>query len=273
MALVPLSVGEGWVFTSQAVPLPPRTCSTARARPAASSSSRPDPARPPSFPLNQGVSRVFRGNGEDDVDGVTTRFRKTLDFQIAFHFHFVAIVADFPFATTRSSSSNVVVGLAFTTPNQRATTTVQATEAADVLGVAHRAWCARLAGVGGLLSADAPGGGVVTLHGCNAMRAVAPAQGLTFGCVRYAGGLIRVLPYGNTWPEQFALERDRMVASLAATAVRIEHVGSTAVPGLAAKPWIDIQLEVPRLEQFDAYGPALFALGYQHHPDGTRTVG
>jgi GrpB-like predicted nucleotidyltransferase (UPF0157 family) len=90
---------------------------------------------------------------------------------------------------------------------------------------------------------------------------------LAVGSVRYAGGLIRVLPYDTTWPEQFAVERDRLVAALAATAVRIEHVGSTAVPGLAAKPWIDIQLEVPRLEQFDAYGPALFALGYQHHPD------
>jgi GrpB-like predicted nucleotidyltransferase (UPF0157 family) len=79
--------------------------------------------------------------------------------------------------------------------------------------------------------------------------------------------LIRVVPYDPTWPRQFAAERARLVGALGATAVGIEHVGSTAVPGLAAKPWIDIQLEVPRLEQFGAYSPALFALGYQHHPD------
>ena len=97
------------------------------------------------------------------------------------------------------------------------------------------------------------------------------AERFSFGSVRYAGGLIRVLPYDDTWPEQFAAERDRLVAALGTTAVGIEHVGSTAVPRRAAKPWIDIQVEVPRLEQFHAYGPALFALGYQHHPDDERS--
>ena len=76
-----------------------------------------------------------------------------------------------------------------------------------------------------------------------------------------------MVAYDDTWPEQFAAERDRLVAALGTVAVGIEHVGSTAVPGLAAKPWIDIQLDVPRLEQFDAYAPALIALGYQHHHD------
>ncbi len=79
--------------------------------------------------------------------------------------------------------------------------------------------------------------------------------------------MIRVVPYDDAWPEQFAVERGRLAAVLGPVAVRIEHIGSTAVPGLAAKPWIDIQVEVPRLEEFAAYGPALAALGYEHHPD------
>jgi GrpB-like predicted nucleotidyltransferase (UPF0157 family) len=65
----------------------------------------------------------------------------------------------------------------------------------------------------------------------------------------------------------FAAERDRLVAALGDVAVRIDHVGSTAVPGLAAKPWIDIQVAVRRMRPWDPYRDPLLALGYAHHPD------
>ena len=79
--------------------------------------------------------------------------------------------------------------------------------------------------------------------------------------------MIRVVPYDAAWPGMFAAERDRLVAALGEAAVRIDHFGSTAVPGLAAKPWIDIQVAVRRMRPWDAYRDPLLALGYVHHPD------
>src|SRR5436190_20528847 len=50
---------------------------------------------------------------------------------------------------------------------------------------------------------------------------------------------VEVVDYDPSWPARFAEHRARLAAALGATAVRIEHVGSTAVPGLAAKPIVD----------------------------------
>ncbi len=79
--------------------------------------------------------------------------------------------------------------------------------------------------------------------------------------------MIAVVPYDAAWPGMFAAERDRLAAALGEVAVRIDHVGSTAVPGLAAKPWIDIQVAARRILPWDAYRDPLLALGYAHHPD------
>jgi GrpB-like predicted nucleotidyltransferase (UPF0157 family) len=79
--------------------------------------------------------------------------------------------------------------------------------------------------------------------------------------------MIAVVPYDPAWPGMFAAERDRLTGALGEVAVRIDHVGSTAVPGLAAKPWIDIQVEVLRLRPWDTYRDPLLALGYTHHSD------
>jgi GrpB-like predicted nucleotidyltransferase (UPF0157 family) len=79
--------------------------------------------------------------------------------------------------------------------------------------------------------------------------------------------MIAVVPYDAAWPEMFAAERDRLADALGEVAVRIDHVGSTAVPGLAAKPWIDIQVGVLAMRPWDAYRDPLLALGYAHHPD------
>jgi GrpB-like predicted nucleotidyltransferase (UPF0157 family) len=79
--------------------------------------------------------------------------------------------------------------------------------------------------------------------------------------------VIAVVPYDAAWPGMYATERDRLAAALGDVAVRIDHIGSTAVPGLAAKPWIDIQVEVGSMRPWDAYRDPLLALGYVHHPD------
>lgn len=72
---------------------------------------------------------------------------------------------------------------------------------------------------------------------------------------------IEVVPYAPEWPAAFDAWRTRLQEALGPTAVRIEHVGSTAVPNLPAKPIVDVQVSVPDVEDEDAYRPAIEALG------------
>jgi len=51
---------------------------------------------------------------------------------------------------------------------------------------------------------------------------------------------IAIVDYDPSWPERFEAERERISAALGAVALRIEHIGSTAVPGLAAKAIVDV---------------------------------
>jgi GrpB-like predicted nucleotidyltransferase (UPF0157 family) len=67
------------------------------------------------------------------------------------------------------------------------------------------------------------------------------------------------------WPDQFAREESRIRGALDGRALAIEHVGSTSVPGLAAKPVIDIVLLVADSADEPAYLPALESVGYHFH--------
>ncbi len=80
---------------------------------------------------------------------------------------------------------------------------------------------------------------------------------------------LEIVDYDASWPAAFDTERDRLRAVLGELALRIEHEGSTAVPGLAAKPVIDIQISVARLQPLRAYAEPLRRAGYTHraHPD------
>ncbi len=80
---------------------------------------------------------------------------------------------------------------------------------------------------------------------------------------------MRIVPYDPDWPQQFEKERRRIAGVLGGLAVRIDHNGSTAVPGLAAKLIIDIQISVREIAPIDSYSDALVRLGYLHlpHPD------
>ena len=84
--------------------------------------------------------------------------------------------------------------------------------------------------------------------------------------------MIDVVPYDANWPAAFEDERSRLSLALGPLAVRIEHHGSTAVPGLAAKPVIDIQVSVNTLHPLTPFVAALAPLGYVHvpHPDDER---
>jgi GrpB-like predicted nucleotidyltransferase (UPF0157 family) len=73
---------------------------------------------------------------------------------------------------------------------------------------------------------------------------------------------ITLAEYNPQWPALFGHEAARIRAVLGDAAVGVEHVGSTSVPGLAAKPIIDILLAVPDSADAQAYAPALEAAGY-----------
>jgi GrpB-like predicted nucleotidyltransferase (UPF0157 family) len=73
---------------------------------------------------------------------------------------------------------------------------------------------------------------------------------------------ITLAEYDPEWPALFAREESRIRAVLGDKAILVEHAGSTSVPGLAAKPIIDIVLAVPDSADEHAYVPAMEAAGY-----------
>lgn len=75
---------------------------------------------------------------------------------------------------------------------------------------------------------------------------------------------LRLVPYDETWPMEFAAEAARIERACAGLPIRLEHIGSTAIPGLSAKPVIDILAGRPGNVSGDAYVPAFKQLGYEH---------
>jgi GrpB-like predicted nucleotidyltransferase (UPF0157 family) len=73
---------------------------------------------------------------------------------------------------------------------------------------------------------------------------------------------IALVEYDSAWPVLFAREERRIRGALSSRAIRVEHVGSTAVPGLPAKPIIDIVLVVIDSADEPHYVPLLEAQGY-----------
>lgn len=84
---------------------------------------------------------------------------------------------------------------------------------------------------------------------------------------RPAEAPVVILPYDHAWPGRFAEERDRLMPALARwLAGPVEHMGSTAVPGLAAKPVIDLLAPVHSLDASRGAIAAVAALGYCYAP-------
>jgi GrpB-like predicted nucleotidyltransferase (UPF0157 family) len=80
---------------------------------------------------------------------------------------------------------------------------------------------------------------------------------------REAADLV-IVDYDETWPAQFEHHRRRIAAALGPpAAATIGHIGSTSVPGLAAKPIIDILVAVGDPDDDAEFGPAMAAAGYQ----------
>ena len=74
---------------------------------------------------------------------------------------------------------------------------------------------------------------------------------------------MKIVDYSAEWPRLYKRELALLREALGNEIVRAHHIGSTAVPGLAAKPVIDILLEVRSVERLDAFDNAMKGLGYQ----------
>ena len=73
---------------------------------------------------------------------------------------------------------------------------------------------------------------------------------------------IVIADYDRAWPERFRQEEVRIRAALGEAALSVEHIGSTSVPGLAAKPIVDILLVVEDSGEEATYLPAMEGAGY-----------
>lgn len=78
---------------------------------------------------------------------------------------------------------------------------------------------------------------------------------------------IEIVDYDATWPRQFEEERRRILAAIGRYVAAVEHVGSTAVPGLAAKPIIDILVGLRSLADATNCINPLKVLGYEYVPE------
>ena len=84
---------------------------------------------------------------------------------------------------------------------------------------------------------------------------------------------IKVVPYENGWKKDFEDIRRELQNALGDLALRIEHVGSTSVPGLSAKPIIDIDVVIENNALLGDAIEALGRIGYIHEGDLKRHLG
>lgn len=75
---------------------------------------------------------------------------------------------------------------------------------------------------------------------------------------------IKVIPYQSSWPLEYEAHVKQLLPSIDKQIIRIDHIGSTSIPGLAAKDIIDLQIAVPQFTE--EFLETMKALGYQHHP-------
>jgi GrpB-like predicted nucleotidyltransferase (UPF0157 family) len=83
---------------------------------------------------------------------------------------------------------------------------------------------------------------------------------------------LEITAYSPMWPAVFDMERERLLQVFGADGAVIEHIGSTAVPGLSAKPIIDVMLGVPVLAIIERVMPQLAQDGYRYVPELEKSV-
>ncbi|MBS1134527.1 MAG: hypothetical protein H6R02_1668 [Burkholderiaceae bacterium] len=83
---------------------------------------------------------------------------------------------------------------------------------------------------------------------------------------------ITVMPYDAAWPARFRIESQLIHIALNDLHPQIEHIGSTSVPGLAAKPIIDMLVGVRSLDEFERHCDRLSVYGYEYIPEYERAL-
>ena len=78
---------------------------------------------------------------------------------------------------------------------------------------------------------------------------------------------VRMVSYCEEWPQQFSEIGVVLRTALGEKALRIDHIGSTSVKGLTAKPIIDVQVSVASFEPLHAIATPIEQSGYEFHPD------
>jgi GrpB-like predicted nucleotidyltransferase (UPF0157 family) len=79
-----------------------------------------------------------------------------------------------------------------------------------------------------------------------------------------ARGSVRLEPYTSEWANIYAKERDELYSQISPHVIAVEHIGSTSIPGMSAKPIIDIAAAVPRLEDVKKCFQPLEAVDYKY---------
>ncbi len=95
------------------------------------------------------------------------------------------------------------------------------------------------------------------------MKVMADALGLE-------PGVVRLVEYDTRWPALFAAEQHRILDQCGPLALRLEHIGGTSIPGMCAKPILDIAAGRPPDGSTQGYVAALIRAGYEHR--GERGV-
>jgi GrpB-like predicted nucleotidyltransferase (UPF0157 family) len=81
------------------------------------------------------------------------------------------------------------------------------------------------------------------------------------------GERVIIVAYDPAWPQLFAGLGAALRQALGPVAVRLDHIGSTAIPGLDAKPIIDVQVSVAAFDPIEAYRDPLMKLGFVYRAD------
>lgn len=87
---------------------------------------------------------------------------------------------------------------------------------------------------------------------------------MTIGLPR---GTVELLSYNPLWAEEFEKEKSALEAVFGSRLLAIEHIGSTSVPGLAAKPIIDMVAAVDSFDSLENFIEPLRVMGYEYMPD------
>lgn len=82
---------------------------------------------------------------------------------------------------------------------------------------------------------------------------------------------IEISQYDARWPGMFAKYASDIRSATGDVVLRVDHIGSTSVPGLAAKPIVDLQLALDDWSSFEPLRRGIEAIGYEFHPDNPDT--